>query len=303
MIKKLVFRLLCLKVINLPLRGLLKFFPTLLPKRLINRIPVVGNIRLPLPDSEKGLVMVSDGNDAVAAKLYWEGWSGFEPETVELYLHLLKYTGVVVDVGANTGLFALLAAIDDPNRTVHAFEPVPRTFRCFSKNIAVNQLKNLRAMCGAVTNYDGEITLYIPRSVMIPLGASTLKGFREANEVLQVPAVQLDTYVTEHHIPKIDLIKIDTEGTEHEVLAGAKGVLVRDNPLIICEVLKGRTELFLQDILAESAYRFFLITNKRLIHREKIMGDDSYEYRNYLFIPTDKIPKFLENVAISEGRP
>ena len=49
--------------------------------------------------------------------------------------------------------------------------------------------------------------------------------------------------------------KIDTKTTEHKVLEGAKNVLERDEPIIICEVLKGKTEKYLHSLLANTDYR------------------------------------------------
>jgi FkbM family methyltransferase len=280
------------------MRALLKPISPMLPDHMINRIPFVGAFCLHVPDSDKSLKIISDGKDSIASGLYWNGLDSFEPETLELYFHLLKYSRVVFDVGANTGLFALLAAVDSRDREVYAFEPVPEIFSYLQRNAQVNHLHNLTPACSAVTSYDGDIELYIPRSVTIPFSASALKGFRKASKTVTVPAVRLDTYVVANNIKRVDLLKIDTEGTEPEVLAGAKQVLARDEPIIICEVLKGRTEAALHSIFDHTPYRFFLVTNEGLLEKETIAGDESYKNRNYLFITKDKISSLLPEMII-----
>jgi hypothetical protein len=128
--------------------------------------------------------------------------------------------------------------------------------------------------------------------------ASTLEGFREATETILVPAVTLDTYVRTNKIAKVDLIKMDTEGAEHNVLEGAKNILKRDEPVIICEVLKGLTENSLGAILEGTEYRFFHITGSGLIRRRKIVADETRRNVNYLFIAARKLPEMLEGIDV-----
>ena len=298
LIKRLAFDIIRIRVLNLLLRSVLKPIAPFIPDRIVNRMPVVGTVHLCLPDSNV-LVLVSDGRDSLASRLYWSGLRAFEPETIDVYMRLLKHCRVVFDVGANTGVFALLAANYASDMDVHAFEPVPRIFDCLVKNARANSLSNLKPVCSAVTNYDGEARLYIPRSITLPFSASTQEGFREAQERIVVPALKLDTYVITNNIAKVDLLKIDTEGTEHEVLEGAEQILKKDKPLIICEVLWGLTESLLHSILDGAGYRFFLMTGEGLICQERIIGDPAYENRNYLFITEDKIAGHLQGIRIN----
>ena len=298
MLKRLIYQFICIKPINILLRVLLKPFARFLPTKVINRIPVVGKIQVSVPNSDRILVLTSWGTDPIASSLYWGGLESFEFETFKLYLQLLKDAKVVFDIGANTGIFALLAAIDSPDRQVHAFEPAPKIFSHLQKNAAINKLDNLKPVCSALTNYDGDIDLYIPHSLMLPTSSSTLKGFRKAQETVKAQALKADTYVDANQIGLVDLLKIDTEGTEPKVLEGAQHILVRDEPVIICEVLKGRTESALQAVFYDSRYKFFLITENGLVHKDNIVGDETYNTRNYLFITPDKLSKNLSEVII-----
>lgn len=134
--------------------------------------------------------------------------------------------------------------------------------------------------------------MYIP-SVNIPKTSSTAKGFREANEAISVQALSIDSFVDINNISKVDLLKIDTETTEHLVLQGAKNVLQRDEPIIICEVLKGEIEEFLHSILDETEYKYFLISSEGLIEKEKLRGDETYTDKNYLFITKRKMQEIM----------
>ena len=87
-------------------------------------------------------------------------------------------------------------------------------------------------------------------------------------------------------IDRIDLIKIDTESTEAQVLRGMAETIRRDHPTILCEVLPGcGSERPLEEVLASSGYRFYLLTSKGPIPREHIEGDRVWP--NHLFTTLD----------------
>lgn len=283
-----------IKPFNLLLRNLLNssYFPSIISRENIEKIPIVGKIDLQLPDSKR-VYLQAEGTDRIATRLYWKGINGFEGDTLQLFIKLLKFTDTVLDIGANIGIYALIAATDNPNRKVYAFEPVPRIVKCLKRNIELNKADNLQVECSAITNYDGEITLYVPPAG-IPRSASTAKGFRESNEAISVQALTIDSFVTLNNISKVDLIKIDTETTEPLVLEGAKNILERDEPIIICEVLKGKTEKLLHSILNNTNYKYFWISSEGLVEKEKIEGDKTHKNLNYLFITKRKMDEIMK---------
>ena len=267
------------------IKKLVKPFSSIIPNTILSKIPVCGIICVNLPNSQK-VYLESDGNDYIASLLYWGGIDAFEGNTIRLFIELLHCTDTFFDIGANTGIYSLIAASNNSSRLVYAFEPIPRVIDCLKRNVELNKLHNIHITPYALTNFDGDITLYIPNNA-IPTEASTLKGFRKCTETISVQAKSIDRFVNHHEIPKIDLMKIDTEGTEHEVLDGGKNSLIRDEPIIICEVLKGRTEDHLHSILDGLGYKYFWLSDRGLVEKKRIEGDLTYRNLNYLFI-TDR---------------
>lgn len=296
-IKKCVKRIVRIKILNALLRGLVKPFSSLIPKNIISRIPVVGRICLQLPNSKK-LYLKTYGHDHIASILYFRGIDAYEGSTIKLFIKLLKYTDNFFDIGANIGIYALIAAINNFHRKVYAFEPVPKVFDCFKKNVEINKLHNLQIDSAAITNYDGDITLYVPLET-IPTSASTLQGFKNDSNPISVRALTIDSFVAMNNISRVDLIKIDTEGTEHMVLEGAKNIMKRDEPIIICEVLKGRTEKSLHPVLDNLGYKYFWISSEGLIEKGQIEGDGTCKNKNYLFITKKKIQEVMKEIEIS----
>jgi FkbM family methyltransferase len=271
-----------------------------LPDVLTNFFPGLGRVTTSLPNGRK-LRLISDGEagkDYIARKVAGRRLEEFEPETMRVFLSLLSDSATFLDVGANTGIFALAAAALDPRRRVYAFEPVPQIAARLSEHVRLNDLRNLVVELCAVSDSEGTVPLYVPATTSsLPTSASMQPGFKEQTERVMVPAVTLDTYVTRQRTGPIDLLKIDTETTESRVLAGAAELVRRDEPAIICELLCGPGEEALRQVLerqfAPRGYRFFWITGEGLVETPAPRGDRHLQFNNFLFIS----PKRLEHVA------
>lgn len=214
-------------------------------------------------------------------------------------MELLQYSNIFIDIGANIGIYSLIAAIENLQRKVYSFEPVPIVINHLAKNIQLNDIKNISIESVAVGDYDGEIILHIPESNDIPASASTLKGFRKISDEIAVPIIKLDTFCKKKDIEP-DLIKIDTEATEHYVIKGAIEIINRCEPIIICEVLKGRTEEYLNDLFSNLGYKYFWISNKGLIQKEQIEGDGTWKNMNYLFMSENKMKTILKKLISTD---
>jgi len=138
---------------------------------------------------------------------------------------------VVIDVGANIGLFSVLASIEvgDSGR-VYSFEPIEKTNSILEKNIKINNLNNVKIEKKALGDKEGKISF----SKMDTLGASS--GYIDNNgEKEIVNQVTLDTYVLANDIDKIDFIKADIEGMERNLLMGGEKTIKKFKPkMAIC---------------------------------------------------------------------
>ena len=213
---------------------------------------------------------------------------------------LLDRSRVIIDVGASTGLFALIAAAECPDAEIHAFEPVPETFEYMEQNIAANQFSNVKSVCACVSDLDGEMAMYLNRSPALPMTASVLEDYRTSDRTIVVNSIKLDTYVVDNGLPKVDLIKIDAEGSEPRVLAGAREVMRTHKPVIICEVLYNHTDVQLQKVLEGTDYRYFSIRANGLSSTTRILGDSEYKFRNYLLAPAGMSAEILDSLTESD---
>lgn len=171
----------------------------------------VGSIRFPFLPSDDQLLMF---------------YQLYEPTSVAFLRAWLRPGDVFLDVGANAGYLAAVAAdCVIPTGRVHAFEPEPVHFARLQRLAALNPGVAWELNSIAIGERDGVVDLFIhPHSGW----HTTVRGFRgdEATQcrVIQVPSRSLDSYAAEQKLTgtsAIRLIKIDVEGAEAQVIAGA----------------------------------------------------------------------------------
>jgi FkbM family methyltransferase len=150
---------------------------------------------------------------------YWIG--NYEVPIQEALARLLSPGGVFYDVGANAGFFTILASrLVGANGRVFAFEPMPENVASVREQVEINGLGNVEVIEAAAGAQAGTATLYIPdgNNSMAHLGEA-----RGAEASLQVKIVTLDEFARTHPAPSA--LKIDVEGAEDSVLAGAISVI------------------------------------------------------------------------------
>jgi len=169
-------------------------------------------------------------NDRVG-RLMWTG--SYEPELVALLRTVLDPGMTFLDVGAHIGYFSIIAAaLVGEKGAVYSFEPDPD---CFSR-LAVNSSVYpwVKTHNSAVANRDGEICFY--RSpTQSESGWGAIFDADGKREELSVRVCTLDNWISKERIEKIDVLKMDVEGSEYRVLEGARGLIARTRPLMWVE--------------------------------------------------------------------
>ncbi len=184
-----------------------------------------------------------DSGVGIATALFWHGLDGYEPETSRTLRFFFERAATFVDVGANCGLYSLIGALWNPNLRVVAFEPVPLIFERLVKNVLLNRLEG-RVRCEniALSSETGRTTFFLPvgeGGLDVETTGTLAKEswqVRQGSPRIEVEVVRFDEYASRHPI-RVDLVKIDVEDFEADVLEGMRGILTRDRPFIVCEVL------------------------------------------------------------------
>ncbi len=142
----------------------------------------------------------------------------------------LKKEDVVIDVGANIGIFSVYAA--SKASFVYSCEPIMRTRELLEKNVMKNRLPNVKIVPVALGAEDGQVFFSVNKEV---LGDSIRGSLESADYKERVEQKTLDEVVEEQKISKVDFIKADIEGAEREMLKGAEKTIRKYKPkLAIC---------------------------------------------------------------------
>lgn len=197
---------------------------------------------------------------------FWE----FEIETRQFLKTVLQPGDVFLDVGANVGLFSLVASRSvGVKGQVHAFEPVGKTFGRLVDNVNINHLKNVACHRLAFSDNDGEAVMTVAKDGYDAWNSLGKPYMGAALDSETVRTLTLDRFVEEHSLfDKIKAIKIDVEGWEAYVLAGGMKTLSSSQaPLIIIEFTEEAAALAnssckaLFEALCQLGYQMFTLTD------------------------------------------
>lgn len=159
---------------------------------------------------------------------YWLGH--YEWDIQDAIVRSLAPGAVFYDIGANAGFFSAIAArVVGFGGRVYAFEPEPDNLEALRDVIALNGLSRCEALALAVSDLDGELDFQTggENSFVAHLGPARAPGER----TLRVASTTLDTFVRGHAPPTV--VKIDVEGAEGQVLAGAEELIARGTLFLI----------------------------------------------------------------------
>lgn len=210
--------------------------------------------RLP-PDFGRRPIWVSPDARLRFLKL---GRNAFDLELLSIVRRLVRPGDTVLDVGSNVGELALAAAhICGSGGRVLAVEADPflASLVQFTSLEKANADVNLEVLCAAASGTSGFSRFNLAErgraaNALAASGSTQMGGVRGA---LLVPTVTVDSIVAAWHVPS--LIKIDVEGAEIQVLAGAVKTLGTHRPVVLFEVTLASGEI--ETLLADLGYRIF----------------------------------------------
>ncbi|MDR0581009.1 MAG: FkbM family methyltransferase [Holosporaceae bacterium] len=197
----------------------------------------------------------------------------YDPNLVVVINALLSKVGVFLDVGANMGYISLLASkVIGVGGHIYALEPCSRDFARLLDNINLNSLRGIISVYQlAISDKSGVEELLIAaeeRSSLNTLGSEIpVKGV-EAIGKEKVRVTTIDEFVKEKKIRKVDVVKLDIEGSELKALEGARKTIMQHRPAIVLghnrSALKACNSDYseLQKILAEMGYCVYVIVEK-----------------------------------------
>lgn len=257
-----------------------------MPQRNPSRLPVPLNVTsVTARVLDYQFAMFNPRRCVVAKELYWgRGVRSRRADQIALesFARLVPNATHVLDIGAYTGIFTLLAATVSPSCTVDAYEIVPANYIATLENLLENKI------CGSGVAVHLQGVGRGGSRVTVPYGqsGSALPDFYNINmnfdDGLAVETVSLNSI----RLPEGSnvIIKIDVEGSEAEIFVGGEEFINIHRPSILCELLHGiaDTEL-IEASLNNLGYHYFLVTDGGLVEYSRLTAD--IDYRDWLITP------------------
>ncbi len=217
----------------------------------------------------------------------------FEADIVQRMVKLARPNTTVMDIGANLGLMSVPVLQACTSCRVVAFEPSPSSLPYLQRTAAASPYRDRWTVVGAgVASQSGELdfTVGSPRDALY-------EGFRShdriaGGRVIKVPVTTLDETWRTLGEPEVSLIKIDVEGAEGGVFAGAAAVLQRWRPAILVEWFDAYLNRFdtpatdLLRIAAPLDYRIFTIPAGVPVDDARALAAQMIDCQNFLLLST-----------------
>ena len=205
---------------------------------LLNRLPLAQTC-FDTTVTYSGVRLNISTGESIGRKIYYFG--EYENTLLDAFVSLLRPGMKVFDVGANMGIYSLVAAAR--GAFSWAFEPSPEVAKILKSNIKLNGVSSrVFPVQEAVAEKKGEITFYAGRADN--MGVGRIFKYGENSPETGSSTVQtntLDYYA--NTLAKPDLVKMDIEGAELLAFRGARELLAReDAPAILIEVHPGEIE-------------------------------------------------------------
>ena len=235
-------------------------------------------------------------------------WS--EPE-LDLIPFAVQPGETALDLGANFGLYCYhLAKVLGRSGRIYAFEPVPFTFETLRLVAKLLGFRNVTLFEKGCAEEAGRISFEVPvqTSGAFAAGQAYIGGRRDDREgkeqqvrwggTRQVvcEVVKLDDFLPE--VESLSLIKCDIEGAELLAFRGAKKMIAKHLPSVICEINPWFLEGFgirLDELLAffsEQDYRLYHYGIEAGLGRLKPVEADEVAEDNYIFIHPNRLERF-----------
>ena len=255
--------------------------------------------RLP-PGTAHGHFRMSreNGRDQVGRMIDGDGWLEFEPPMPLVFFQLARRArGLVIDIGANTGLYAFIAASAARRNRVIAFEPEQNSLDILRRNIKLNRFGwRIQVAPVALSNRIGQSNLYIPARThgLVETSSSLESSFKPAHsEVISIPTTTLDAFLSGFfwRRSRVALIKIDVEGHETSVLEGCARTVARHRPVVFVEVLRNADFAALDAFLRAHDYSDVpLLPNAPICEKSRVQFDGASF--NHAFVPREGLENF-----------
>ncbi|MCM8797691.1 MAG: FkbM family methyltransferase, partial [Candidatus Omnitrophica bacterium] len=156
---------------------------------------------------------------------------------------------IIVDIGANVGIYSVYAAYNNPAAKIFAVEPVPVIRKRLERNIVLNKVSGSVKII-PLAFWDSDCQLFFDVYKYFP---QTRANFQRKG--CAVSAITLDTFVNRYAIQTIDLLKLDAEFAEDNILKGGEGLALSLISKIVLEYHSEDKKICVEELLFKHGFK------------------------------------------------
>ena len=230
-------------------------------------------------------------NFEIENEIFWNGIYSFDESiSIQLWEKLSQSADFIIDIGANTGIYSLLAQATNPRAKVLAFEPIERVRKKLQANVLLNKFP-IEISGFAISDIDGAQLICDDLNLEHPYSTTLNKNFAEeifsTIDTYEIEIRTLDGLIPSDSVENsLLLIKVDVEQHESYAIKGMLELIQNARPIILIEILtqeigdeifshiknlnyayyridevKGLTKLAALDVIQSSSNRNFLLAH------------------------------------------
>lgn len=219
----------------------------------------------------------------------------YEPEDMDMIIKIIQERlpkdSNILDIGGNVGWYSIHLAKIFRHAIINTFEPIPKTYSYLTKNLEMNDIKNVNAHNFGFSNEDKTLDFYYYKEGS---GNASIANLSEQKDIEKIECRirVLDEFINENKMT-VDFIKCDVEGAELFVFQGAKETLKKQRPIVFTEMLRKWAKKFNyhpNDIISffkSIDYNCYVSENHHLKPFHEV--DEDTKETNYFFIHRDRI--------------
>jgi FkbM family methyltransferase len=247
-----------------------------------------------------GIAMIVDSADHRTAPVESLNFNSYEPFESSIIRDLAPHIDTMLDIGANIGWYSLVVAATNKNTSVHAFEPIPNTFRRLLDNCLLNKANSISCHNFGFSSEPGSFPFYFYPEGSGNASIRNLSGRADA-QVIDCELQTLTGFCSTLPIASsIDFIKCDVEGNELFVFQNSSSVLEKYKPVLLVELLRKWCALFgyhpneVLDLMFRLGYSAYGVDRTGKLVLVKSILDSTTETNFFFVHPESKLACAME---------
>ena len=273
-----------------------------LPEKLWRKLQPIGIFKLRI--NTQAFLYDSSEEDQLSRNIVWTNFRDWEPMSVSIFYEFSKVSNYVIDIGAYTGIYSLIACTANNYCKVFIFEPNPNMIANIERNCCINNfIDRVKIYNIALSDENGDFEFGITAKDRTASGLITsLNEHQSIDSIIRAEVWKLDDLFDREELNEATLVKIDVEGNELKTLKGMTKIIGYFKPVFLIECLTQKKYIEVENYLRNYGYyNYFHIGSDNL-------SNISNGYRietgntNYLFLPNNKWLSIVSKYLLKDQR-